>query len=255
MAGTKADAEAFVKRWAGHGDETRDGRTYWIDLFQNVLGVDDALSRLKFEVPVRTDSGSKHAGYIDVLIPSAKTLVEMKGADVDLDKREKRQGREVTPAEQGRGYAVGLPLSQQPRYVIACNFRHIRVHDRESEALCTGAPLIDIALEDLPKNLPALQFLKGAGEAPASVQRAVSVEAGRIMGRIHNEIAGLYHDPDSEETHHALSVLCMRVMFLMFCEDPRAQRLPRQDRLAHVPGPRVRVGQLPHRDLHMPASA
>ena len=219
VAGTKADAEEFAKRWAGRGDETQDGRTYWIDLFQNVLGVEDALSRLKFEVPVHTDSGSKHAGYIDVLIPSAKTLVEMKGADVDLDKKEVRQGREVTPAEQGRGYAVGLPLSQQPRYVIACNFRHIRVHDRERDALCTGAPLIDIALEDLPKNLPALQFLKGTGEAPTSVQRAVSVEAGRIMGRIHNEIAGLYHDPDSEETHHALSVLCTRVMFLMFCED------------------------------------
>ena len=55
MAGTKADAEAFVERWAGHGDEIQDGRTYWIDLFQNVLGVDDALSRLKFEVPVHTD--------------------------------------------------------------------------------------------------------------------------------------------------------------------------------------------------------
>ncbi len=39
------------------------------------------------------------------------------------------------------------------------------------------------------------------------------------MGQIHNEIAGLYHDPDSEESHHALSVLCTRLMFLMFCED------------------------------------
>ena len=39
------------------------------------------------------------------------------------------------------------------------------------------------------------------------------------MVQIHNEIAGLYHDPDSEESHHALSVLCTRLMFLMFCED------------------------------------
>lgn len=39
------------------------------------------------------------------------------------------------------------------------------------------------------------------------------------MGQIHNEIAALYHDPDSEESHHALSVLCTRLMFLMFCED------------------------------------
>ena len=219
MAGTKADAEAFAKRWAGRGDETQEGRSYWIDLFQNVLGVEDAIERLKFEVPVHTDSGSSHAGYIDVLIPSASALVEMKGREIDLDKKEVRQGREVTPAEQGRGYAVGLPLNQQPRYVIACNFREIRVYDRNANPLCVGDEYLSLELDDLPKNLPALQFLKGSGEAPKSVQRAVSIEAGRIMGKIHNEIAGLYHDPDSEESHHALSALCTRLMFLMFCED------------------------------------
>ena len=219
MAGTKADAEAFAKRWAGRGDETQEGRSYWIDLFQNVLGVEDAIERLKFEVPVHTDSGSSHAGYIDVLIPSASALVEMKGREIDLDKKEVRQGREVTPAEQGRGYAVGLPLNQQPRYVIACNFREIRVYDRNVNPLCVGDEYLRLELEELPKNLPALKFLNGGGSAPRSVQRAVSIEAGRIMGQIHNEIAGLYHDPDSEESHHALSVLCTRLMFLMFCED------------------------------------
>lgn len=219
MSGTKADAEAFVSRWAGRGDETQDGRSFWIDLFQSVLGVDDALDRLMFEAPVHTDSGSAHAGYIDVLIPSASALVEMKGREIDLDRREVRQGREVTPAEQGRGYAVGLPLSEQPRYVIACNFREMRIHDRDHDPLCTGNDYLRIMLEDIPKNLPALQFLKGGTEAPRSAQRAVSIEAGRIMGQIHNQISALYHDPDSEQSHHALSVLCTRIMFLMFCED------------------------------------
>lgn len=219
MAGTRRDAEEFAKRWAGRGDENQETQLFWIDLFQNVLGLDDALERLKFEEPVVTDSGSKYAGYIDVLIPSASALVEQKSRGIDLDRPEERQGRMVTPAEQGRGYAVGLPLSRQPRYVVTCNFSTIRVHDRERDALCTGDPLLEIALEDLPKNLAALQFLRGKGEAPASVSRAVSVEAGRIMGEIHDRIAPLYHDPDSEESHHALSVLCTRLMFLMFCED------------------------------------
>lgn len=125
----------------------------------------------------------------------------------------------VTPAEQGRGYAVGLPLSRQPRYVITCNFSTIRVYDRNTDPLCAHAPQPQIELADLPKNVAAIQFLKGSGEAPASVARAVSVEAGRIMGEIHDRIAPLYHDPDSEESHHALSVLCARLMFLMFSED------------------------------------
>lgn len=181
MAGTKADAEAFAKRWSGRGDETQEGRSYWIDLFQNVLGVEDAIERLKFEVPVHTDSGSSHAGYIDVLIPSASALVEMKGCDIDLDKKEVRQGRDVTPAEQGRGYAVGLPLNQQPRYVIACNFREIRVYDRNVNPLCTGGDYLSIELEDLPKNLPALKFLSGGGgplleasNGPSRSRRAAS---------------------------------------------------------------------------------
>lgn len=219
MAGTKRDAEKFAKKWATRGDENQETQLYWIDFFQNVLGLEDSLEHLQFEVPVVTDSGSEHAGFIDVLIPSASALVEQKSFGVDLDKPELRQGRMVTPAEQGRGYAVGLPLSRQPRYIITCNFQTIRVYDRERNALCTGEPLLEIALKDLSKNIAALQFLKGSGEAPSSVTRAVSVEAGRIMGQIHNEIAPLYHDPDSEESHHALSVLCTRIMFLMFCED------------------------------------
>lgn len=180
MAGSKADAEAFAKRWAGRGDETQEGRSYWIDLFQNVLGVEDAIERLKFEVPVHTDSGSTHAGYIDVLIPSASALVEMKGRGIDLDKKEVRQGREVTPAEQGRGYAVGLPLNQQPRYVIACNFREIRVYDRNVNPLCTGDEYLRLELEELPKNLPALKFLNGGGQllgasnAPSPSRRGAS---------------------------------------------------------------------------------
>ncbi len=190
MAGTKADAEAFAKRWAGRGDETQEGRSYWIDLFQNVLGVEDAVERLKFEVPVHTDSGSSHAGYIDVLIPSASALVEMKGRDIDLDKKEVRQGREVTPAEQGRGYAVGLPLNQQPRYVIACNFREIRVYDRNVNPLCTGGDYLSLELEDLPKNLPALKFLSGGGSlleasnAPSRSRRGASWVRSIMRSRV-----------------------------------------------------------------------
>lgn len=122
----------------------------------------------------------------------------MKGRDIDLDKKEIRQGREVTPAEQGRASAVGLPLNQQPRYVIACNFREIRVYDRNVNPLCTGDEYLRPELKSSPRTYPPSSSSTG-GSAPRSVQRAVSIEAGRIMGQIHNEIAGLYHDPDSEE--------------------------------------------------------
>ena len=218
MAGTRADAEAFARRWRGRGNEEQDKHKFWIGLFQDVLGLEDALDRLEFEQPIVTDSGSKNPGFIDVLIPSARVLVEQKSYGTSLDKRELRQGREVTPAEQGLGYAQGMPLNQQPRYIIACNFSEMRVYDRNRDSLCRK-PLFSLALEDLPKNLAAIDFLTGGHEAPESLQQAVSVKAGEIMGRIHNLVAAKYVDPDAPESHHALSVFCTRVMFLMYCED------------------------------------
>lgn len=218
MVSSRKAAEEFVRRWRGRGNEEQDKHKYWIGLFQDVLGLDDALDRLEFEQSVVNSSGSKNPGRIDVLIPTAKAIVEHKSVGTDLDKPELRQGSMVTPAQQALRYAQGLPLSAQPRYVITCNFQEIRVYDRDTNPLCTS-PLFDLALEDLPKNLAALDFLRGRGEAPASLQQAVSVKAGQIMGEVHNLFAAQFHNPDSLESHHALSVLCTRLMFLMYCED------------------------------------
>lgn len=217
MPGKKADAEAFASRWANKGNENQDTQRFWIDFYQNVLGVEDAVSRLEFEKPVSTDA-STHDGYIDVFIPSAKTLVEQKSLGIDLAKEETRQGRKVTPAKQGNAYAQGMPLSQQPRYIISCNFAEFWVFDRERDSLCRE-PLFKLPLAELPKNLAAIQFLKGGAEAPATISRAVSVEAGKIMSKLHDQVAEAFDDPDAPENHHALSVLMTRLMFLMFCED------------------------------------
>ena len=217
MAATRKDAEAFARKWDGRGNENQDTQLFWIELMQNVLGLEDAVSRVEFERPVST-AASSHEGYIDVLIPSAKVLVEQKSLGVDLARGEVRQGRKVTPAQQGLAYAQGMPLSQQPRYIVACNFAEFWVYDRERDSLCRE-PLFRLELAELPKNLAAVQFLKGSGEAPATVSQAVSVEAGKIMAKLHAQVAEAFDDPDAPENHHALSVLMTRLMFLMFCED------------------------------------
>lgn len=70
MAGEKADAERFATKWRGKGDENHDTQLFWIEFYQNVLGVEDAISTLEFETPVAT-AASTHNGYIDVLVPSS----------------------------------------------------------------------------------------------------------------------------------------------------------------------------------------
>ena len=38
-------ARQFVNRWMGKGKEDEDGRSYWIDLLTNVLGMDNEIGR------------------------------------------------------------------------------------------------------------------------------------------------------------------------------------------------------------------
>lgn len=213
----RKDAEAFVRRWSGRGYEKGEASSFWIDLFQTVLGLDDAIERLQFEVPIKT-LASDSSGFIDVHIPSASTIVEMKSSGVDLAKKEMRQGRMVTPAEQARDYANGFPYSLRPRYLIACNFEEMWVYDTARNPLA-DKPLYRIPLEDLPRQVDVLRFLSGEAKPPEVLAREVSVEAGRIMGRLHEHAEKAYGDTSKPSVQHAVSVLLTRLMFLMFAED------------------------------------
>lgn len=213
----RKDAEAFVRRWSGRGYEKGEASSFWIDLFQTVLGLDDAIERLQFEVPIKT-LASDSSGFIDVHIPSASTIVEMKSSGVDLAKKEMRQGRMVTPAEQARDYANGFPYSLRPRYLIACNFEEMWVYDTARNPLA-DKPLYRITLEDLPRQVDVLRFLSGEAKPPEVLAREVSVEAGRIMGRLHEHAERAYGDTSRPSVQHAVSVLLTRLMFLMFAED------------------------------------
>ena len=41
-------ARPFVIRWMGKGKEDEDGRSYWIDLLTNVLGMDNVTETILF---------------------------------------------------------------------------------------------------------------------------------------------------------------------------------------------------------------
>ena len=93
------------------------------------------------------------------------------------------------------------------------------MYDRNVNPLCTGDEYLRLELVELPKNLPPSSSLTGGGQLLGASSAPSPSRRGASWAILHNEIAGLYHDPDSEESHHALSVLCTRLMFLMFCED------------------------------------
>ena len=65
-------ARAFVSYWGEHGDEKQDTQRFWMDLLQNVLGVENPSQFIEFEVPVMLS----HTSFIDVFIPSKRVLIE-----------------------------------------------------------------------------------------------------------------------------------------------------------------------------------
>lgn len=114
---TKKQIREFIDRWDGQGHEKQETQKFWLDLMQNVLGMTNAIHNTEFEH--KTASG----GFIDVLCPDARFLVEQKSAGVDLDKKEPRQEGQVTPVEQALRYADNLPFSLKPSVICTSDGR------------------------------------------------------------------------------------------------------------------------------------
>ena len=76
-------AKEFAERWKGKGYEKGESQKFWIDLLENVLGVSNATSFIRFEDTVHID---KATGFIDDFIAKTKVLIEQKSIGKDLRK-------------------------------------------------------------------------------------------------------------------------------------------------------------------------
>lgn len=122
-----AAARKFVQRWQGRGQEKSDTHTFWLDLCDSVIGMEHVATTVLFE------SQTNDRGWIDAVIPDAKTFIEQKSIGVDLDRAEMRQGIAVTPFEQAKRYADSQRNSQRPDTIIVSNFEMFRIHDLDQE--------------------------------------------------------------------------------------------------------------------------
>lgn len=210
---TKKQIQEFIDRWDGHGDEKQETQKFWLDLMQNVLGMPNAIHDTEFEH--KTAGG----GFIDVLCPDARFLVEQKSADIDLDKKEPRQGEMVTPVEQALRYAGALPFSLKPSVICTCNFQRFRFYDLEKDPLAKGKPAADFTLQELGDHIDTLASVFDANNSRLVVEQQLSEKAGILVARLHNAIAAQYADPDDPGSHHSLAVLTVRFVFALYAED------------------------------------
>lgn len=214
MAIDSKAAKLFAAQWAGQGYEKGQSQKFWTLLLYEVLRYSQMHSVL-FEH--RVGGG----GYIDVWIRDAGVMIEQKSLGVDLDQPELRQGRLKTPLEQVMDYAEDLPISQQPRYLITCNFGLFRVYDRASvsKSELAKAPTFEFTLEELGEHPEYLGFILDPNNSRLEKEKKVSIKAGEMIGQLYDLLREQYFEPDSPETRHALNVLCVRLVFCLFCED------------------------------------
>ena len=209
-------ARQFAQAWKGKGYEKGDAQVFWTELLRDVVGMPRVSSNAKFEY--RTSDG----GFIDCLIPDSRVLIEQKGLNIDLDKPEERQGRMVTPFEQALAYAESFKQDKQPLFIVTCNFDTFRVYDRNAYPKSELAEhSFEFTLEELAEHPEYLGFITDPANSRMEKEKAVSIKAGQLIGKLYDALRTQYIDPDSDDSRHSLNVLCVRLVFCLFCEDSR----------------------------------
>ncbi|WP_366823683.1 DNA methyltransferase [Kocuria sp.] len=204
-------AKRFVESWAGRGYEKGDTHSFWLELLRDVVGMKNVTTAVRFE------QSTSERGFIDVIIPDAKTMIEQKSLGVDLDKPESRQGSMVTPFQQVKRYADSLPNSQRPDTIIVSDFGRFRIHDLDQ--VKPAENYTEFTLAELPEQLHLLDFLTDPHRTRQGREEQVSLDAGQLVGKLYELLRQQYVDPDSPESRHALNVLCVRLVFCLFAED------------------------------------
>lgn len=208
----KKQAKEFVKNWTNRGDERQDSQSFWLDLLEHVLGVENPEQFIHFEKRVKLDNTSFIDGYID----QTKVMIEQKSSTKDLDKGIKQSdGSFLTPYQQAKRYSANLPYSQRPRWIVTSNFKEFRVYDMEHP---NSEPQV-IKLEDLGKEYYRLEFLVDKGKEHLEKEQRVSLAAGELVGKIYSELLKQYKDPDSKHTQESINQLSVRIVFCLYAED------------------------------------
>ena len=218
-------ARQFANRWIGKGREDEDGRSYWIDLLTNVLGMDNATERLNFEKKVVVGGNTKR---IDVYIPETSVIIEQKSLGKALDQKIRNSGDiDLTPFEQADRYNSKLTFDERARWIVASNFAEIWIYDMNQKQ----PEPTKIALDELPSKYPILEFLVKKDVKKISREMEVSIKAGDIVGLIYDAFLKQYKIPEIEKEETAaqkerrehklksLNALCVRIVFCLFAED------------------------------------
>lgn len=188
----KRRARAFSEEWQAAHYEKGETQSFYNDFF-DIFGV-KRRRVATYEQRVKLLS-NKH-GFMDLFWPRT-LLIEQKSAGLDL-------GRAGT---QAFDYIDGIAQSEQPRYVLTCDFQTWRLLDLDKG----GDPLV-FKLPDLHKHIEAFAFILGR-QRTFETQAGVTIKAAELMGRLHDALEAANYKG------HDLEQLLVRLLFCMFADD------------------------------------
>lgn len=212
LAQQRQAAKAFAKEWEGRGYEEGETQKFWLQLLNEVFGVEKPYAYIDFEERVKIKSTKR----IDAHIPSTHVIIEQKSAHVNLHAAQQQSdGKKLTAAEQAERYTIGLSYSDRPRWIITCNFVSFFIYDLEHP----NSEPEEVLLKNLGKEIHRLGFLVNQTATHIKKEDEVSFKAGAIVGELYDEILKAYKDPAAESTLKSLNQLCVRLVFCLYAED------------------------------------
>lgn len=202
MTDVVARLKAFVDYAKPLKDEKGEAQVFCDRLFQAFGhgGYREAGATLEARQAKATGKGKK---YIDLLW-KPHVLIEMKNAGEKLHLH----------YQQAFDYWL-QSVPHRPRYVVLCNFREFWVYDFDRQM---GEPVDKLALEDLPKRYPALNFLFPSNPRPifGNDREKVSRDAADKMAEL---FRGLVKRPRNAVPREQAQRFVLQLIVTMFAED------------------------------------
>ena len=190
-------ARTFAEKWSKQKTEKQLAQSFWSDFFHLVVGIEDLMATgIEFEYPIK-NVVTKTTNFIDVFW-AGTVLIEHKSAGKDLNLAE----------QQARDYLASLAIALRPRIIVISDFARIRVVD------VIAGQSVEFDLSELPTNLDRFDAIVMAkGEHAAHVEVEADIKAAEIMSALYVEFE------KNKYEGHAVSVLLIRVLFLLFGDD------------------------------------
>lgn len=208
----KQAAQDFADYCQDKGYEKGESQKFWLSLLRDIYGVEHPERFINFEDQVHLD----YTSFIDGMIPSTRVMIEQKGREKNLKAAIRQSdGSLLNPFQQAKRYITELPVSQHPKYVITCNFQEFLIYDMDNPQ---GEPQ-QLLLKDLPKEAYRLDFLVDEKKTVSPKELRVSIDAGKLVGRLYDALLQKYKDPTDPHSLRSLNVLCVRLVFCLYAED------------------------------------